>query len=127
MKHLLITTVFSAALLAQDKPKAAAPDALTTAESASKTSREAVTMATVTHAQWIYEKAKNAMFRAELAKRQFIDAQREYATATAEQQKFTEDYKAAETLALKALGKSPDMYTFNAETGQAQPKETAKK
>lgn len=107
MKHLIILTIAAVAALGQDKPKAVAPE--------------------VTSAQLIFQKAVNAMYRAELAKRQFTEAQRDFATAMAEQQKLTEEFKLAETAALKALGKSPDLFSFNAETGQAQPKEAAKK
>lgn len=106
MKLAILITLAGLAL-AQDKPKAVAPE--------------------VTTAQLVFQKAVNAMYRAELAKRQFIDAQRDHATAMAEQQRFTEEYKTAEAAALKALGKSPELFSFNAETGQAQPKETAKK
>jgi hypothetical protein len=108
MKTIITILVTCATLLAQEKPKAVAP-------------------LEVTAAQLVFQKAVNAMYRAELAKRQFVDAQRDHAMATAEQQRFTEEYKLAEAAALKALGKSPELYSFNAETGQAQPKEAAKK
>lgn len=104
---LLIITIAALSAFAQDKPKAVAPE--------------------VTSAQLIFQKAVNAAYRAELARRQFTDAQRDFATATAEQQKYTEEYKLAEAAALKALGKSPELFSLNAETGQAMPKETAKK
>ena len=81
----------------------------------------------VTAAQLTYQRAITALLKAELHKAQILEARRNMAQAEADAQRLTEEYKLAESAALKAMGKSPDLYTFDAESGQARAKEKAAK